>query len=59
MSKDNVDAFVISMKMLASILDHNDDTIKETFKDIFEEKNIKVALVARKDMVAMQAKVKQ
>ena len=35
MTKDDVDAFVVNMKMLASILGPNDDVIMEKFKDIF------------------------
>ena len=59
MSKDDVDAFVVNMKMLASILGHNDEAIKEKFKDIFPEKNIEAALVAMDDFPEMQAKAKQ
>ena len=59
MSKDDVDAFVVNMKMLASILGHNDEAIKEKFRDIFPEKNIEAALVAMDDFAAMQAKAKQ
>ena len=58
MSKDDVDAFVVNMKMLASILGHNDEAITEKFKDIFPEKNIEAALVAMDDFPAMQAKAK-
>ena len=36
MMKDDVDAFVVDMKMLASILGHNDEMIMEKFKDIFQ-----------------------
>ena len=32
MTKDDIDAFVIDMKMLASILGHNDDVIMEKFR---------------------------
>ena len=59
MSKDDVDAYVINMKMLVSILGHNDDAIKEKFKDIFPEKNIEAALIAIDDFTTMQAKAKQ
>ena len=59
MSKYNVDAFVVNMKMLASILGHNDDAIKEKFKDIFPETNIEAMLVAMEDFPAMKAKAKQ
>ena len=59
MSKDNVDAFVINVKMLASILGHNDEAIKEKFKDIFPKKNIEAVLIAMDDFSAMQAKAKQ
>ena len=59
MAKDDVDVFVVNMKVLASILGHNDEAITEKFKDIFPEKNIKAALVAMDDFAAMQAKAKQ
>ena len=59
MAKDDVDAFVVNMKMLASILGHNVEAITEKFKDIFPEKNIEAALVAMDDFAAMQAKAKQ
>ena len=59
MSKDDVDALVFNMKMLASILGHNDEVIKEKFKDIFPEMNVEAALVAMDDFPAMQAKAKQ
>ena len=36
-TKDDVDAFIVAMKMLASILGHQDDVIMEKFKDIFPE----------------------
>ena len=52
MTKDDVDAFVVDMKMLASILGHNKDVIMEKFKDIFPDPNMD-------DFVAMQAKAKQ
>ena len=35
MTKDDVDAFMVDMKMLGSILGHNDEMIMEKFKDIF------------------------
>ena len=47
------------MKMLASILGHNDDVITEKFKDIFPDPNIEAALIAMDDFVAMQTKAKQ
>ena len=59
MTKDDVDAFVIDMKMLASILGHNDDVITEKFKDIFPDPNIEAALIAMDDFAAMQTKAKQ
>ena len=59
MTKDDVDAFVVDMKMLASILGHNDDVITEKFKDIFPDPNIKAALIAMDNFVAMQTKAKQ
>ena len=59
MTKDDVDAFVVDMKMLASILGHNDDVIMEKFKDIFPDPNIEAALIAMDDFAAMQAKAKQ
>ena len=59
MTKDDVDAFVVDMKMLASILGHNEDVIMEKFKDIFPDPNIETALVAMDDFVAMQARAKQ
>ena len=57
--KDDVDAFVVNMKMLASILGHNDEAITEKFKDIFLEKNIEATSVAMDDFAAMQANAKQ
>ena len=59
MTKDDVDAFVVDMKMLASILGHNDDVITEKFKDIFPDPNIEAALIAMDDFAAMQTKAKQ
>ena len=59
LTKDDVDAFVMDMKMLASILGHNDDIIMETFKDIFPDPNIEAALIAMDDFAAMQTKAKQ
>ena len=59
MTKDDVDAFVVDMKMLASILDHNDDVITEKFKDVFPDPNIEAALIAMDDFAAMQTKAKQ
>ena len=40
MTKDDLDAFVADMKMLASILGHNDEVIIEKFKDVFPDPNI-------------------
>ena len=59
MTKDDVDAFVVNMKMLASILGHNDEAIMEKFKDIFPDPNIEAALIAMDDFAAMQTKAKQ
>ena len=44
-----MDAFVVNMKMLASILGHNDEAITEKFKDIFPEKNIEATLASEKN----------
>ena len=59
MTKDDIDSFVVDMKTLASILGHNDDVIMEKFKDVFPDPNIKAALIAMDDFVAMQKKAKQ
>ena len=59
MTKDDVDAFVVNMKMLASILVHNDDVIMEKFKDIFPNPNIEPALIAMDHFGTMQTKAKQ
>ena len=59
MIKEDVDAFVMDIKMLASILGHNDDMIMEKFKDIFPDPNIEVALIAMDNFAAMQTKAKQ
>ena len=59
MMKDDVDAFVVDMKMLASILGHNDEMIMEKFKDIFPDPNIEAALIAMDDFAAKQTKAKQ
>ena len=59
MTKDDVDAFVMDMKMLACILGHNDEMIMEKFKDIFPDPNIEAALIAMDDFTAMQTKAKQ
>ena len=59
MTKDDVDAFIVDMKMLASILGHNDDVITEKFKDIFPDPNIEAALIAMDNFAAMQTKAKQ
>ena len=58
MTKDDVDTFVVDMKMLASILGHNDDVITEKFKDIFPDPNIEAALIAMDNFAAMQTKAK-
>ena len=52
MTKDDVDTFVVDMKMLASILGHNDDVITEKFKDIFPDPNIEAALIAMDDFAS-------
>ena len=59
MNKDDVDAFVVNMKMLASILGHDQEALTEKFKDIFPDPNIEAALIAMEDFAAMQAKAKQ
>ena len=59
MTKDDVDAFIVDMKMLASILGHDDDVIMEKFKDTFPDPNIEAALIAMDNFAAMQAKAKQ
>ena len=59
MNKDDVDAFVVSMKMLASILGHDREVITEKFKDIFPDPNIEAALIVMEDFGAMQTKAKQ
>ena len=59
MTKDDIDAFIMDMKMLASILGHNDEMIMEKFKDIFPDPNIEAALIAMDDFTAMQMKAKQ
>ena len=59
MTKDDVDSFVVDMKILASILGHNDDVIMEKFKDVFPDPNIEAALIAMDDFAAMQTKAKQ
>ena len=59
MNKDDVDAFVVNMKMLASILGHDEEATREKFKDIFPDPNIEAALIAMEDFAVMQAKAKQ
>ena len=59
MMKDDVDTFVVDMKMLASILSYDDEVIMEKFKDIFPNPNIKAALIAMDNFAAMQTKAKQ
>ena len=58
MTKDDVDVFVVDMKMLASILSY-DEVIMEKFKDIFPDPNIEAALIAMDNFAAMQTKAKQ
>ena len=58
-TKDDVDTFIVDIKMLASISGHNEDAIMEKFKDIFPDPNIEAALIAMDDFAAMQAKAKQ
>ena len=59
MTKDDIDTFIVDMKMLASILGHNEEVIMEKFKEIFPDPNIEAALIAMDDFMAMQAKAKQ
>ena len=59
MTKDDVDSFVVDMKTLASILGHNDDILKEKFKDVFPDPNIEAVLIAMDDFALMQKKAKQ
>ena len=59
MTKDDIYTFIVDMKIVASILGHNDDVIMEKFKDIFPYPNIEAALIAMDDSAAMQAKAKQ
>ena len=59
MTKEDVDAFIVDMKTLASILGHDDNVIMEKFKDIFPDPNIETALIAMDDFAVMQAKAKQ
>ena len=59
MTKDDVDAFAVDMKMLASILGHNDEVIMEKFKDVFPDPNIEAALIAMDNFATMQVKAKQ
>ena len=59
MTTDDVEAFVTNMKLLASILGHNDEAIMEKCKYIFPDPNIEAALIAMDDFTAMQTKVKQ
>ena len=47
MAKDDIDSFLTDMKTLASILGHNDDVVMEKFKDVFPDKNIAAAHLAR------------
>ena len=58
-TKDDLDAFVADMKMLASILGHNDEVIIEKFKNVFPDPNIEAALIAMDDFATMQTKAKQ
>ena len=59
MAKDDVDTFVVDMKMLAIILSYDDEVIMEKFKDIFPDPNIEAALIAMDYFAAMQTKAKQ
>ena len=59
MNKDDVDAFIVNMKMLASILCHSNEPTMEKFKDIFPDPNIEATLIALDYFVAMQIKAKQ
>ena len=59
MTKEDVDTFVVDMKMLASILGHQDYVVMEKFKDIFPDPNIEAALIAMDNFAAMQTKAKQ
>ena len=59
MIKDDVDTFIVDMKMLASILSYDDEVIMEKFKDIFPDPNIEAALIAMDNFAPMQTKAKQ
>ena len=59
MTKDDIDTFAVDMKMLASILGHNNNVIMEKFKDIFPDPNIEAALIAMDNFATMQATAKQ
>ena len=59
MTKDDLDTFIVDMKMLASILGHNGNVIMEKFKDIFPDPNIEATLIAMDNFAAMQTKAKQ
>ena len=60
MTKDDVDSFVIDMKMhWPAYWGHNDNVITEKFKDIFPDPNIEAALIAMDNFAAMQTKAKQ
>ena len=59
MMKDDIETFVVHMKMLASILSYDDEVIMEKYKDIFLDPNIEAALIAMDNFAAMQTKAKQ
>ena len=58
MAKDDVDSFVTDMRILASILGHNEEIIAEEFKDVFPDKNIEAALITMYNFGEMQTKAK-
>ena len=59
MAKDDVDSFVTDMRTLASILGHNEEVIAEKFKDVFPDKNIEAALIARNNLQTNNANKSQ
>ena len=59
MSKDDVDAFVTDIKMLASILGHNNEALVKKFEDIFPDRKIEAALIAMDEFDEIPAKAKQ
>ena len=54
-----IETTVVNMKMLTSILGHNEEVIMEKFKDVFPECNIEAVLIAVDDFMDMLAKAKQ